>query len=151
MLRCPRCGCDLGLVWFLLSSLTQPGDGGECGGGHDAGHDQEYGLRGVSEVEAHEPGNGRHGRAAALGLGDPGGLRCGLPAWHAPGGRPTVAAIPRFVRLDFAHASQTVFLVMAAAALIACTGLRQGRQQEVGEARVVPESGAPQQEIPSRP
>ena len=74
---------------------------------------------------------------------------------QSQGGRPTVAAIPRFVRLDFAHASRTVFLVMAgimaAAALIACTGLRQGRQQEVGEARVAPESGAPQQEITFRP
>ena len=74
---------------------------------------------------------------------------------QSQGGASTVAAIPDFVRFDFAHASQTVFLVMAGimatAALTALTGLRQGRQQEVGEARVVPESGAPQQEIPSRP
>jgi hypothetical protein len=70
------------------------------------------------------------------------------------GGGSTVSAIPHFVRFDFAHASQTVFLVMAgimaAAALIAFTGLRKGRQ-EVGEARVAPESAAPQQEITFRP
>ena len=74
---------------------------------------------------------------------------------QSQGGRPTVAAIPRFVRLDFAHASQTVFLVMAgimaAAALTAVTGLRQGRQQEPGEAQVAPAPRAPQQEIMPRP
>ena len=74
---------------------------------------------------------------------------------QSQGGGSTVAAIPRFVRLDFAHASRTVFLVMAgimaAAALIACTGLRQGRQQEPGEPQVAPESGAPREEIRCRP
>ena len=74
---------------------------------------------------------------------------------QSQGGRPTVAAIPRFVRLDFAHASQTVFLVMAgitaADALITFTGLRQGRQQGPGEAPVAPASQAPREEIRSRP
>ena len=74
---------------------------------------------------------------------------------QSQGSASTVAAIPRFVRLDFAHASRTVFLVMAgimaAAALIACTGLRQGRQQEPGEPQVAPESGAPREEIRPRP
>ena len=71
------------------------------------------------------------------------------------GGGSTVSAIPHFVRFDFAHASQTVFLVMAGimatAALTALTGLRQGRQQKPGEAQVAPAPRAPQQEITSRP
>ena len=74
---------------------------------------------------------------------------------QSPGGSPEMAAIPRFVRLDFAHASQTVFLVMAgimaAAALVAFTGLRAGRQQEPGEAQAVPGSEAPHEEVTSRP
>jgi hypothetical protein len=74
---------------------------------------------------------------------------------QSQGGGSNVSALPHFVRFDFAHASQTVFLVMAGimatAALTALTGVRQGRRQELGEARVVLESGAPQQEITSRP
>jgi hypothetical protein len=74
---------------------------------------------------------------------------------QSQGGGPAAAAIPRFVRLDFAHASQTVLLVMAgimaAAALTAVTGLRQGRQQEPGEAQVAPAPRAPQEEITTRP
>jgi len=49
----------------------------------------------------------------------------------------------------------TVFLViagiMAAAALVACTGLRAGRQEEPGEAGPVPGSQAPHEEARARP
>jgi EmrB/QacA subfamily drug resistance transporter len=49
------------------------------------------------------------------------------------GGRP-VSAVPHVVRLDFAHASQTIFLamavVMAAAAFVALVSLRPGRQDD---------------------
>jgi EmrB/QacA subfamily drug resistance transporter len=52
-------------------------------------------------------------------------------------GNRSVAAIPHFVRLDFAHATQTVFLamagIMAAAALVAFLGLRAGRQRASDE------------------
>jgi EmrB/QacA subfamily drug resistance transporter len=48
-----------------------------------------------------------------------------------------VAAIPHFVRLDFAEASRTVFLAMAvilaAAAVVALVGLQRGRQEETSE------------------
>ncbi len=44
------------------------------------------------------------------------------------------AAIPHFIRVDFAHASETVFYVMvgvmACAAVVALVGLPQGVQQE---------------------
>jgi len=53
-------------------------------------------------------------------------------------GNRSLAAIPHFVRLDFAHATQTVFLamaaIMAAAALVAFLGLRAGRQRASDEA-----------------
>jgi len=56
------------------------------------------------------------------------------------GGRAGTAAIPHFVRLDFAYASQTVFYVMAgimvAAAVVAKLGLRPGRQQDPAGDRV---------------
>jgi EmrB/QacA subfamily drug resistance transporter len=46
----------------------------------------------------------------------------------------TGKAIPEFIRIDFAHAAQTIFLamaiVMAVAAFVALAGLRSGRQQE---------------------
>jgi EmrB/QacA subfamily drug resistance transporter len=49
----------------------------------------------------------------------------------------SVSGIPHFVRLDFAHATQTVLYVMAgimaAAALVALVGLEGGVQQEVPE------------------
>jgi predicted MFS family arabinose efflux permease len=45
----------------------------------------------------------------------------------------SVSAIPHFIRLDFAHATQTVLYimaaVMAAAAIVAFVGLRAGRQE----------------------
>lgn len=50
----------------------------------------------------------------------------------------SVSSIPHFVRLDFAHASQDIFYVMAgvmaAAAVIAFAGLRAGRQRAPEEA-----------------
>jgi len=74
---------------------------------------------------------------------------------ESQGGSPAAAAIPRFVRADFAHASQTVFLVMAgimaAAALVALIGLRAGRQEEPGEAGTVPGWQAPREEAGTRP
>jgi hypothetical protein len=45
-----------------------------------------------------------------------------------------VGPIPHYIRLDFAHASQTVFYIMAAilavAAIVARVGLQRGVQQE---------------------
>jgi EmrB/QacA subfamily drug resistance transporter len=45
-----------------------------------------------------------------------------------------VTAIPHFIRLDFAHAAQTIFLamavIMAVAAFVALVGLRGGRQED---------------------
>jgi hypothetical protein len=56
------------------------------------------------------------------------------------GGTAGTAAIPHFVRLDFAYASQTVFYVMAGimvvAAVVAKLGLRPGRQQDPAGDRV---------------
>ncbi|HEY3735263.1 MAG TPA: MFS transporter [Streptosporangiaceae bacterium] len=53
---------------------------------------------------------------------------------QSQGGGRSAAAIPHFIRLDFAHAAQTVFLVMAVlmavAAFVALIALRGGRQQE---------------------
>ena len=53
-------------------------------------------------------------------------------------GSGSAGSIPRFVRLDFAGATQTVFYVMAAvmaaAAVVAILGLRRGAQQEVSTA-----------------
>jgi len=54
------------------------------------------------------------------------------------GGSGTAAHIPSFIRLDFAHASQTVFYVMcgvmAAAAVVAFVGLRAGVQEDLATA-----------------
>jgi EmrB/QacA subfamily drug resistance transporter len=60
------------------------------------------------------------------------------------GGNGNVAAIPQFIRADFAGAVRDVFYVMAAimavAGFVALRGLRRGVQQETGE--TVAESGA---------
>jgi hypothetical protein len=68
---------------------------------------------------------------------------------QSQGGGSTVTGIPQFVRLDFAHASQTIFLVMAGimavATLIAFFGLRAGVQQEPGEVAATPGSQAPRE------
>jgi fucose permease len=54
----------------------------------------------------------------------------------------STAAIPHFIRLDFADATRSVFYVMAAimavAALVALVGLRRGLQEETGEAATAP-------------
>jgi len=56
--------------------------------------------------------------------------------------RGATSTIPRFVRLDFAHAIQTVLYamtgIMAAAALVALVGLRRGVQTEAAEAAPEP-------------
>jgi EmrB/QacA subfamily drug resistance transporter len=56
------------------------------------------------------------------------------------GGSGSVSSIPHYIRLDFAHATQTVFYVMAAimaaAAIVGFIGLRAGVQEEVVEAEV---------------
>ncbi len=73
--------------------------------------------------------------SSLIGLGVPGGRAAAEAAriTQSQGGR-SVAAIPRFIRVDFAHASQAIFLVMVAvmavAAFIALIGLRSGRQQD---------------------
>ncbi len=57
----------------------------------------------------------------------------------------SVAAIPHFIRLDFAYATRSVLYSMAAAmalaAVVAFFGLRAGRQEE-GDAEVAPEPPA---------
>jgi hypothetical protein len=62
-----------------------------------------------------------------------------------------VSAIPHFVRLDFAYATRSVFLVMAAvmaaAALAGFAGLKRGRQEEESSERER-ESDAPAQPQP---
>ena len=64
---------------------------------------------------------------------------------QSQGGGQSTASIPRFIRLDFAHASQTVFLVMAgimaAAGVVALLGLQRGRQEEPAELRTAPGTG----------
>jgi predicted MFS family arabinose efflux permease len=64
---------------------------------------------------------------------------------QSQGGGRTTATIPHFIRLDFAHASQTVFLVMAgimaAAGVVALLGLERGRQEEPAELRTAPGTG----------
>jgi EmrB/QacA subfamily drug resistance transporter len=51
----------------------------------------------------------------------------------------STASIPRFIRLDFAYASRTVFFVMcgimAVAAVVALVGLQPGLQEETTEAK----------------
>jgi EmrB/QacA subfamily drug resistance transporter len=54
------------------------------------------------------------------------------------GGSGSTASIPHYIRLDFAHATQTVLYVMAAimaaAAVVGFLGLRAGVQEEVADA-----------------
>jgi hypothetical protein len=61
---------------------------------------------------------------------------------QSQGGGHSAAAIPGFIRLDFAHATQTIFLamavVMAVAAFVALIGLRGGRQQEAEQEQSMP-------------
>jgi hypothetical protein len=58
------------------------------------------------------------------------------------GGGGSTASIPHFVRLDFAHATQSVLYVMAAimavAAIAGFIGLRAGVQEETDESEPVP-------------
>jgi hypothetical protein len=58
------------------------------------------------------------------------------------GGSGSTASIPHFVRLDFAHATQSVLYVMAAimavAAIAGFIGLRAGVQEEADESEPVP-------------
>ena len=58
------------------------------------------------------------------------------------GGAGSARAIPPYVRMDFAYASQRVFYVMAgvmgAAALAALLGLRRGRQEDLPDAAEAP-------------
>jgi EmrB/QacA subfamily drug resistance transporter len=67
------------------------------------------------------------------------------------GGSGSAASIPQFFRLDFAYATQTVLYVMAgvmaAAALVAFVGLRQGVQEEHDAGY----TGEPPAGIPRRP
>jgi MFS family permease len=61
------------------------------------------------------------------------------------GGSGSTASIPRFIRLDFAHATQSVLYVMAgimaAAAIAGLIGLRAGVQEETAE---TPEQNLPE-------
>ena len=63
----------------------------------------------------------------------------------------SVSAIPHFIRLDFAHATQVVLYimaaVMAAAAIVAFAGLRAGRQEE--PAGAAPDQPGAQAEVES--
>jgi EmrB/QacA subfamily drug resistance transporter len=58
-------------------------------------------------------------------------------------GKASAASIPHFIRLDFAYATRSVLYVMAgvmaAAAVVAILGLRQGLQEESSEAELDPE------------
>jgi EmrB/QacA subfamily drug resistance transporter len=69
-------------------------------------------------------------------------------ASHGGSNSNSVAAIPQFVRTDFAYASRTVFYVMAGimavAAVVAIIGLQRGVQQEnLANESDAPASGAP--------
>ena len=61
---------------------------------------------------------------------------------QSEGGSGRTAPIPHFLRLDFAHATGTVFYAMAAimavAAVVALLGLRPGLQQEPAQAMGAP-------------
>jgi MFS family permease len=95
--------------------------------------------------------------ASGIGLSVFGSHQLSVWGWANPptGGSSAMAAIPRFVRADLAQASQTVCLVMAgimaAAALVALTGLRAGRQEEPGESGTVRGSQTPHGEAGARP
>ena len=73
----------------------------------------------------------------ALGVPHPVAAREASHISQSQGGGSSVALIPHFARLDFAAASRTVFLsmaaVLAAAAAVAFVGLQRGRQQETNE------------------
>jgi hypothetical protein len=67
----------------------------------------------------------------------------------------SLGSIPRFVRVDFAQATQTVLYIMAAvmavAAIVALLGLRYGVQEEAApgpEARAVGSPGLARSEDP---
>jgi EmrB/QacA subfamily drug resistance transporter len=64
---------------------------------------------------------------------------------QSQGGSGSISSIPRFIRLDFAHATQTVFYVMAgvmaAATAVALVGLQRGLQTEPSEEAVLKTSG----------
>ena len=57
-----------------------------------------------------------------------------VAASQSQGGTGTIASIPHFIRLDFAHATQSVFYVMAGvmavATVVAFLGLERGAQRE---------------------
>jgi hypothetical protein len=61
---------------------------------------------------------------------------------QSQGGSGSTASIPHFIRLDFAHATSTVFYamagIMAVAAVVALLGLQRGLQQEPAQAVGVP-------------
>ena len=88
------------------------------------------------------PGRARHHPAVQLPLapddvaagdGRPERRRRGQPHHAVPAGHGSVASIPHFVSLDFAHATQAVLYVMcgimAFAGLVALFGLQRGRQE----------------------
>jgi MFS family permease len=69
------------------------------------------------------------------------------------GGSGSVAAIPQFVRADFASATQSVLtgmgVIMAVAAVVAIFGLRRGVQREtVGEAAMAPTAATAAERLP---
>jgi hypothetical protein len=75
------------------------------------------------------------------------------------GGSGAAAAIPHFIRVDFAHASQSVFyamaVIMAIAAVAGLLGLQGGRQKDTADAGALP-AGADREaaaaaESPARP
>ena len=75
------------------------------------------------------------------------------------GGSGAAAAIPHFIRVDFAHASQSVFyamaVIMAVAAAAGLLGLQGGRQKDTAGAGAIP-GGADREaaagaESPARP
>jgi hypothetical protein len=70
---------------------------------------------------------------------------------QSQGGSGATSAIPHFVRLDFAYATRSVFLVMAAvmaaAALAGFAGLKRGRQEEESADRESETAGPPQADL----
>lgn len=75
-----------------------------------------------------------HLTSSLVGLGEPHDRAAAQAAKISQSRSGSVKSIPHFVRLDFAHATQSVFqamaLVMAAAAVVAILGLRRGVQVE---------------------
>ena len=70
---------------------------------------------------------------------------------QSQGASGATSAIPHFVRLDFAYATRSVFLVMAAvmaaAALAGFAGLKRGRQEEESADRESETAGPPQADL----